>query len=103
MTQILTKVSENIGIIRRISYKVQIEFRMSMYNTLVHPYYKYCTIIWATSRNSHLEKKITSQKNDMRLCNKLQWNARISNTYVNTNVPDIVIINAFQMECFTYK
>ena len=55
-------VSKNIDIICWISNKVSIQSQMSLYYSLVHPYYQYCNIIWDTSHNVILEKLIISQK-----------------------------------------
>src|SRR6218665_144936 len=59
-TQISNKVSKNIGILSRISYKLPAHTLISLYYSLIYPYLAYCNMIWSSNyvtRISHLANK----------------------------------------------
>ena len=51
MKLIYKNISKSIGIIQRVSYNLPTSVLLSLYYTMVHPYYDYCNIIWANVKS----------------------------------------------------
>ena len=56
--KIAKKISGGIGVLRRVKHLVTNHTLITMYNSLVLPYYDYCSIVWGSCRE--------------RMCNRLQ-------------------------------
>ena len=56
------KISKNIGIIKRLKYKLPEKTLNTLYNTLVFPYFNYCNIIWANNKPTRLKSLLVLQK-----------------------------------------
>src|SRR6218665_3067989 len=48
------KVSKNIDVIARIKHCVAHKILLSLYYTLIFPYFSYCNIIWGSNYKTHL-------------------------------------------------
>jgi len=55
ITHISSKISKNIGIIRKLSYIVSQHVLTTLYHTLIKPYLTYCNIVWASNYLSQLK------------------------------------------------
>ena len=60
--EISTKISKNIGIMSRISYKLNSSILLKLYNTLILPYLSYCNMIWTMASDTVLTKLFILQK-----------------------------------------
>ena len=103
MKLIYNKISKSIGIIQRVSYNLPTSVLLSLYYTMVHPYYEYCNIIWANVKSKYFEKLSASQRKVFRIVFQLKWNTHIDHLYVKCNILNIFGINTFQMGCFMFK
>ena len=77
------KVSKSTGIIRKIRYNLPPSVLVSLYHTLVHPYFEYCNIVWGINRSTTF--------NDLFICQKRHYVSyltlnimRILNHYSNS-------------------
>ena len=75
MKLIYNKISKSNGIIQRVSYNLPTFILLSLYYTIVHPYFEYCNIIWANVKSKYLDKLSTSQRKVLHIV--LKWNALI--------------------------
>ena len=103
MKLIYNKISKSIGIIQRVSYNLPTSVLLSLYYTMIYPYYEYCNIIWANVKSKYLEKLSTSHRKVLRIVFKLKWNAYIDHLYVKCNILNIYGINTFPIGCFMFK
>ena len=53
---ISSKVSKSIGILLRIRKNVSNDVLLTLYHTLIEPYFSYCNIIWGTHCSKHLDQ-----------------------------------------------
>lgn len=100
---VLNKVSKSTGVIRRVSYKLPVATLKTLYSTLVHPYFEYCNIVWASDYTSYLDKVMISQRKVLRIVNKLKWNACTNFLFVRDSLLNVCDINKFQTGCFVYQ
>ena len=90
------KVSRSIGIIRRVAKNIPKSVLVSLYFTLVHPYFEYCNVIWANSNFSCPEKLLVCQRKALDTKDKME------NTHLimrEMNILNIVEIKIFQISC----
>ena len=100
---ISNKVSKNIGIMTKIRNNVHQDVLLTLYNSLILPYFNYCNVIWSTSRSIQLEALIIKQKKAVRLICRAKWNAHTKPLFVSLGLLNIYDINKLQVCCFMYK
>ena len=100
---ICNKVSKGIGIICKIRYLIPHNILINIYFTLVHPYFQYCNIVWASNSSLSLTKLSKMQKRAMRVITNSKWNAQTASIFNNLRVLALCNINKFQTECFMFK
>ena len=64
---IYSKVSKSIGIFLRIRKNVPNDVLLTLYHTLIEPYFSYCSIIWGTHCSKHLDQLYHKQKKVIRI------------------------------------
>ena len=55
MNKMYSKIFSVIGVISRVSRYIPVVQREMLYNAMVLPYFKYCSITWATADRKHLD------------------------------------------------
>ena len=50
----LTKINQRLGLLKRISYLLQLDTRITLYNSLVRPLFDYGDSIWGDKGNATL-------------------------------------------------
>ena len=56
-------IARNVGVIKRIRYKINLKTALLLYDTMIVPCLYYCNIAWASSAKSNLSKLHALQKN----------------------------------------
>ena len=74
-----------------------------LYNSLVHPYFDYCNIVWACEQNVHTEALFKTQKKAVRIITKSAWNCHSAPLFKINQILNIFDINKLQTGCFVYK
>ena len=59
---VCNKVSKGIGISCKIRHLIPRSILINLYFTLVHPYFQYCNIVWASNPSLSLSKLFNMQK-----------------------------------------
>ena len=62
INQISTKISKMTGIMAKVIPVLSILTLKTVYNTVVHPYLTYCSIIWRSTYPTRLKSIFTMQK-----------------------------------------
>ena len=75
---ICNKVSKGTGIICKIHHLIPPSILFNLNFTLVHPYFQYCNIVWASNLFLSLSKLSKMQKRAMRVIINSKWNANCS-------------------------
>jgi hypothetical protein len=68
--QITTEVAKHIGIIYKLKYCVPRCILLTLYNSLILPYFTYCNKMWITASHNRLYKLINLQKRAVRIIAK---------------------------------
>ena len=89
----------SIQIIMRVLYNFPTSVLLSLYYTMVHPYYEYCNIIWANVKTRYVDKLSTSQRKILRIVFKLKWNDNIDDICVKCNLLNNTGIHTNQTYC----
>ena len=79
------------------------EVLTDLYFTLVHPYFKYCNVIWAVNRTVSLESLFRMQKRAIRVVSNSKWNSHSSPLVIKMNVLTLYHVIQFQTCCFMHK
>ena len=56
------KVSTNMGILNKIKANVNNYQLLTLYNSLILPYFNYCNIVWAACKSIYLDRNTTEKK-----------------------------------------
>ena len=64
---VCSKVSKNIGILRKLRRFLDNYSMTSMYYSFVYPYFNYCIHVWGSCYKTHLNKVIILQKKAVRI------------------------------------
>ena len=78
---ISSKVSKSIGILLRIRHNVPNDVLLTLYHTLIEPYFSYCNIIWGTHCSKHLDQLYHKQKKVSRIIANAKWNAHTASLF----------------------
>ena len=81
ITTLITKVSKNIGVIRKVSKILPSDVLYSLYNTLIKPYFEYCNIVWATNKTILFDKLFILQKKAIRIITSSRWNTHTASLF----------------------
>ena len=103
ITHISSKISKNIGIIKRLSKIVPHHVLITLYNTLITPYLNYCNIIWASNYPGRLKPLEVLQKRIVRIICNADRLASTSSLFKQLNLLKLQDINILQIAQFMYK
>ena len=99
---ILNKINKNL-VIRKLSSILPCNILYTLYNTLIHPYFSYCNIVWGSQLTSKLDELFRIQKKAIRIITKKNWNEHTSSLFKLTNILKLCDLNKYQVACFVYK
>ena len=97
------KISKNIGIIKRLKYKLPEKTLNTLYNTLVFPYLNYCNIIWANNKPTRLKSLLVLQKRAMRVITNSPYNTHALPLFFKLNQLTIYDINKLLIATFMFR
>ena len=55
ISQMSSKISSAIGVVSRVSRYIPVVQRKMLYNAMVLPYFNYCSVMWSTADQKHLD------------------------------------------------
>ena len=61
------KISKGIGILLRARKALQVDSLITLYNSIIKPYFTYCITLWGNTFKTHLNKLVILQKKIIRL------------------------------------
>ena len=100
---ISTKISKNIGIIKRVSNVLPTSIRKMLYYALVHPYFNYCNIIWTSTYKSNLSHLNILQKRAVRFIAGAPYGSHTAPIFAEHNIPKIEQIRMIQIGLFMHR
>jgi len=103
ITHIPSKISKNIGIIKRLSKIVPHHILNTLFNTLTTPYLNYCKIIWASNYLGRLKPLEVLQKRIIRIICNADRQASTCSLFKQLNLLKLHDINILKIAQFMYK
>ena len=100
---ISNKVSKSIGLLLKIRKYVPNDVLLTLYHTLIEPYFSYCNIIWGTHHSKYLDQLFVKQKKAIRIITNSKWNVHTNPLLRDLQLLSIFNLNKFQTCCFMYK
>jgi len=100
---LINKINKNLGVIRKLSIILPCNILHTLYNTLIHPYFSYCNIVWGSQPGSKLDELFGIQKKAIRVINRKKWNVHTSPLFRSSNILKLYDLNKVQVALFVYK
>ena len=97
------KISRNIGILRRISYKLPSSTLLIIYNALIYTNLSYCNVVWASTYQSNLDCLLKLQKKAVRIIAHSRYNAHTDVLFRMFRILKITDINKLQVLSFVAR
>ena len=79
------KVSRGIGVLRRAKLFVKYDTLQLLYNSLVQPYFEYCSVVWGNCRDSLKEKLQKPQNRAARVITGGSYDTRLKDILQKLN------------------
>ena len=86
INHICNKVSKAIGILVKARRILGIDSLVTLYNTLIKPYFSYCITLWGNTYKTHLKKLEILQKKIVRILSFSDYNAHTSPLFRRLNL-----------------
>ena len=100
---IKNKIAKNVGILKRLKYRLPGKLLNTLYNTLILPYLNYCNIIWANNKSSRLQPLFKLQKRSMRIINNSPYNTHALPLFSKLNQLTIFDLNKLSIATFMFR
>ena len=76
---------------------------LTLYHTLIEPYFSYCNIIWGTHCSKHLDQLYRKQEKAVSIIANAKWNAHTYLLFRDFQLLSIFNLNKLQTCCFMYN
>ena len=96
-------IARNVGILQKLRYFVPAYVLKILYHSLILSHLQYCTLLWANSYYSHLQKLRLLQKKAIRIISNADYLAHSSKLFLNLKLLKLDDIMKFQLGTFMYK
>ena len=103
MTYISSKISKNIGLIKKLSKVIPHHVLITLYNTLITPYLNYCNIILASNYPGRQKPLEVLQKRIIRIICNADRTASTGSLFKQLNLLKFQDINILQIAHIMYK
>jgi len=97
------KVVKNSGIILRIRKRMPLTVLVSLYHTLIQPYFNYCNIVWAIDRTAVLNDLFMRQKRIIRVITNSKFLSHTAPLFKTLSILPLNSLNDFQLACFVFR
>ena len=97
------KVNKSIGILSRLSRTIPSSVLVSLYQSLVAPYYDYCNIAWAINNSVMLDKVYKTQKRAVRIITNSSFNSHTKPLFIKLNILPLMSLNKLRVGCFMFR
>ena len=96
-------IARNVGILQKLRYFVPAYVLKILYHSLILSHLHYCTLLWANSYYSHLQKLRLLQKKAIRIISNADYLPHSSKLFLNLKLLKLDDIMKFQLGTFMYK
>ena len=103
LNKLATKLAHNIGILCKLKHFLPSYILKTIYCSLVLPHLQYCTLIWANTYSTKLNKFRILQKKAVRIINHSDYLAHSEPLFKQNNLLKIEDIYKLQLGLLMYK
>ena len=101
--KVLTLISRNLGIIRKLKHYVPSHILLSIYNTLSLSCLQYCILAWGNTHKTFLDKLFVVQKKSLRLINGSGSRDHSAPLFVKFNTLSVFDLYKYHMCALMYN
>ncbi len=101
--QIQNKISKSIGILAKARKVLDTKSLVTLYNSLIMPYFTYCIIIWGNTYSTYLHRLHTCQKKIIRIITFSEFNAHTRPLLIKLKILNIYQLYEYFVGMFVYK
>ena len=96
------KNSKSIGIIYVLSKYLSLPSLISIYYTLVYPYFIYCSLAWGQTYATHLKPLVILQKKVLRIINKVPYNSHTNHLFFSNSIMKLEDLLKYRQAVYMY-
>ena len=100
---VTSKISENIGVMHKLSYYLHTDVIKCFYYTLVYPYIHYGNIVWANNYPSKLTRIVVLQKRAVRIIAKVGCRESTAEMFKELKLLRVDQINELEVSILMFK
>ena len=100
---ICSKISKNIGIMKKVKNKLEKRLLLNLYYMLIYPYIIYCNTIWGRAPNVYLDKTYILQKKIVRIISHVGFFDHTEPLFSTLQIMNIYQINKYMCCILMYK
>ena len=97
------KVAKGLGIILKCRKIFKTETLISLYNSIVYPYFNYCVLIWGSAYPIHLQSVMILQKKLVRIISGVKPRTHTIPLFENMKILTVKEIFYYAVAMFMYK
>ena len=97
------KLARNVGILGKLKYFLPSYILRTIYCSLILPHLQYCTLTWANTYFSKLNKIIVLQKKAIRIINNSDYIAHSDPRFKMTKLLKLDDVNNLQLRLIMYE
>ena len=100
---ISNKISKGVGILSRARHTLFPSSLLTLYNSLIKPYFTYCVLLWGNSCKSVMNKLFMLQKRIVRILSLTGFYSHTAPLFKTLNIMNIYALHSYSVGVFTYK
>ena len=100
---ICSKISKNIGIMKKVKNKLEKRLLLNLYYMLIYPYLTYCNTIWGRAPNVYLDKTYILQKTIVRIISHVGFFVHTEPLFSTLQIMNIYQINKYMCCILMFK
>ena len=100
---ICNKVSKSIGILYKLKEYLPLQSMISLYYSLIYPYFSYGVLVWGGTFESHLNRIVILQKRALRIMNNTEYRSHTNELFYENKILKIRDIYNFQLAVYMYS
>ena len=100
---LISKVSKNLGVARRIARVMPDHVLYLLYLTLIELYLSYCNIVWVTKETIQIKNIVIPQSRQFVIITRSRWNSRTSLLFCNNSNIKLNDLNTLLVGCFMHS
>lgn len=103
ISEICKKISKSIGILYNMRKYLPLPALISLYYSLVYPYFIYCNLCWGNTYETHLKPLFILQKRAIRIIHQASFNSHTNSLFYSSKILKLPDINRFNQCIYVFK